>query len=355
MRHRLTVRGLAVLCAALLATAPAYAEDCLASTSIGQKRWAEAERVLRENLTRSACIGDPTVRYTLAYAVHQQSHSQPTRACEARALYRDALKLLPASQAAIREVAERYQTDAARVCDCQPPDAVLAEGRWLSAMELIDARLQSPECAPSVPALLLARGRVLDRVSGNEPHRACEAQEAYAQARRVTRGPARREAEAGERKMKVLCEVVPPPREACDTPGDEDGDGKADCADPDCAQHALCAPPKTESSPVPTGLAVGAGLATLACGGLYYGVWLAYEDAADAAGRYGAAGAQSETDAALGDYEAAVDRLEVVNGLAVAAGVVALGLAAGAVITWGDTVEVEPRVSANGGGLLIRF
>ncbi|THH34898.1 M43 family zinc metalloprotease [Neolewinella litorea] len=61
--------------------------------------------------------------------------------------------------------------------------------------------------------------------------------------------------------ITAACDGTPPPptpQEICDNGIDDDGDGLTDCADPDCASFASCAPPPGECVP-PTGLTSNTG------------------------------------------------------------------------------------------------
>lgn len=347
----------------------ARAPDCLASDAVRRGQWLEAEQTLRSRLEHPLCAAEPLVVYNLAFVVHKQVPSAPTRACEARALYEMALERLPASKTAAREAARQKRDALTARCACQPPVDEMRTGRWIMAESLIDRRLADADCAEMAPALRLARARTLDHLAGESPARACDAEAAWEAVAGEAAGALVREADAGARRMRIICRFTA--AEACARPGDEDGNGRADCDDPVCAGTPTCAPPtrapsavtsepiepavQTRPSATPTVLAIGAGVAAAAGIGLYVGAWQASERTVEHGERMRAAETQDAQDIARADF---LETRELIRPLfigSMVSGAIAVGLGIGAALTWGDTVEVTPTAVPGGAGVRIRY
>lgn len=294
--------------AAMAAPTAPVAVTCLATDAMEGKRWAEAERILRENRRRAACAGEPMLVFTLAYAVHQLSKTSPARACEARDLFDEALRTMPPEDE-LRGYARQSRATVAAICGCLPPGRALADARWAEAEAQLDARIADPACAASRDSLELARAQVIEKQVGDAPRRACEVEALYGNLAATVADAALREVEAGARRMGLICRGLV---EDCARLGDEDANGLADCADPACAGHMACALPEDDTALV---LGVSAGAAG-AAGAALYGIGYFFD-------------VQSE-DATRDDFDRYHDRAVGfgIGGLAVLTVAVGLGVAA---------------------------
>ncbi len=324
--------------------------ECLATDSLAQQRWAEAERILRENLGRQACLTERMLTFTLARTVHQLARAAPARSCEARDLYDQAIETMPSGTAKAVAVKAREGVDA--ICRCLPPQRLLTEARWSEAEVRLDERIADSACVASRDSLELARAQVIEKQVGDAPRRACEAEALFGGLATTAEGPALIEAQAGERRMQLICRALV---EDCARPGDEDVDGLADCADPACAEHPACAAPTEDDTAV--WLGIGAGVAAVA-GGALYGIGY-YHDGLRMDAHAAILDAQEIPDAtaeerARGRFDDALARAQLfgISGIAVLAGAAGLTLAA---LLHDPSDEVVPSVGRDGATLRISF